>query len=404
MTDRLPFEFPIRWESIDAGLSREAVSRLADRDRALEDYLGTIEGGGRPYATVVVAASDSIAADRARADFVCDGADDHDTLSEALDVLVEGGVGGKVLLLEGTYTLDARLEISADGITFEGMGPDATILEWTGATTAALQRDNGFGGTIRDLTLRGPGKATTLIGLELVTNQTLVTNVRVEGFSTGVKMWGTRNVLSNCFAVDCGVGFYCHDVSSTSTLVACTAMPSQGGGPGCDIGFDIFSNEHVALLGCVADWCGDIGFRISGWYVQMVGCVALTSEGDAGIVVSGSWNTLDDCQVGYSTEHGVKVTGNHNTIEALFLRANNVAAGSFDHVAVAGDSNTIRGCKTRTEDTYDARYGVSIEAGATDNVVVHNDLRTGWATAAYNDAGTGTLTNYDGSANNWNLL
>lgn len=98
------------------------AGRLAIGQRVLVHFdppsgayiIGTITrpagGAGRPYATIVVAASNSVAADKAAADIVCPGVDDTVLIGAVLDTLEYADpdlgvayVGGRVLLLEGDY-------------------------------------------------------------------------------------------------------------------------------------------------------------------------------------------------------------------------------------------------------------------------------------------------------------
>ena len=78
--------------------------------------------------TVIVAASDSSAADKAAADYVCDGVNDHVEIQAALNALPSSG--GVVLLSSGTYKCPGIISPPARA-TLAGEGPDATFLEFT---------------------------------------------------------------------------------------------------------------------------------------------------------------------------------------------------------------------------------------------------------------------------------
>lgn len=74
-------------------------------------------------ATLIVAANDSL--DKTRADYVCDGVNDQEEIQQALNDLP--AVGGKVLLLEGNYTLysaptQTPLTFNKSNTTVEGQG------------------------------------------------------------------------------------------------------------------------------------------------------------------------------------------------------------------------------------------------------------------------------------------
>lgn len=111
------------WDRMLRG-DRAALAELAalqgDNERALEDYLSRVGAGsgGRPYATVVVAAAGSVAADKANADFVCDGSDDGATINLARDA----AGSGRVVLLEGYYRIDGAFP-DMGNVELVGMGP-----------------------------------------------------------------------------------------------------------------------------------------------------------------------------------------------------------------------------------------------------------------------------------------
>lgn len=81
-------------------------------------------------ATLVVAASDSL--HKERADYVCDGTDDHVEIQAAIDALP--ATGGEVFLLDGTYNIGAAIVLDSYQ-TLRGCGRN-TIL-----TTSAIDID-----------------------------------------------------------------------------------------------------------------------------------------------------------------------------------------------------------------------------------------------------------------------
>ncbi|MDD3857731.1 MAG: glycosyl hydrolase, partial [Methanoculleus sp.] len=77
--------------------------------------------------TTIVAASDSSAADKAAAAYVCDGVNDHVEIQAALNALPSGGV---VLLSSGTYNCAGIIAPKA-GSTLMGEGESETFLVFT---------------------------------------------------------------------------------------------------------------------------------------------------------------------------------------------------------------------------------------------------------------------------------
>ena len=80
-------------------------------------------------ATVVVAASNSTQKSKDAADYVCDGTADQSEITSALSALQS--TGGKIVFLEGTYSISSEFTISKN-VVFEGMG-DATSFSVSGS-------------------------------------------------------------------------------------------------------------------------------------------------------------------------------------------------------------------------------------------------------------------------------
>ena len=72
--------------------------------------------------TKVIAANDSI--DKTNVDYVCDGTADEVQIQAAVDALTTGGSGGRIILLEGTYNIEALISLTTgdDDIIIQGQG------------------------------------------------------------------------------------------------------------------------------------------------------------------------------------------------------------------------------------------------------------------------------------------
>ncbi len=80
-------------------------------------------------ATLTIAANDSPARSKVRADYICDGTADDVQIQAALDALPAGG--GKVLLCEGTFYTVKAIQMP-DHCTLEGLGYGTQIIKPTG--------------------------------------------------------------------------------------------------------------------------------------------------------------------------------------------------------------------------------------------------------------------------------
>jgi len=79
--------------------------------------------------TVIVAASNATAADKAAADYVCTGTADEVKINQAIASFLSGSIyaGGNVYLTEGTYNISSPINIDRNQIKLHGAGT-ATIL------------------------------------------------------------------------------------------------------------------------------------------------------------------------------------------------------------------------------------------------------------------------------------
>jgi hypothetical protein len=129
-------------------------AQLTNLDKQWEDLGHDI---GPIQATQIVATATSVK--KAGADFICDGTADDVQIQAALDAAHAVG-GGTVMLLDGTFTLAAPLEIY-DNITFCGTGRGTIIVGYdsgagTGVAIQNVERNDGNSGIIiRDLWIQG---------------------------------------------------------------------------------------------------------------------------------------------------------------------------------------------------------------------------------------------------------
>lgn len=101
-----------RWEQMIALLER--------RDQALEDFLNTT-GGGKDWATVVIAAANTHKSGKASADLVCDGVADEVQFQKAIDSLplyLNTYPRGRIVLLEGDFNITPNASINCRSGSF----------------------------------------------------------------------------------------------------------------------------------------------------------------------------------------------------------------------------------------------------------------------------------------------
>jgi len=310
----------------------EHINTLQDVARAIEDAIGTVQGGDGTMkfpmgATVVVAASDS--KNKAGAHYVCDGTDDQEEIQAAINALP--ATGGAVLLLDGTFSIKAGQLVIGDNVTLMGMGA-STVLKRGSSDAGAMVRITGKKAAVRNLlvdTNPSLGATSELEGIEVRDSQDfLIENIFVTGGNPAgsglsgdgiyingsqrgivkgcvVYDWeegsaielahGTSRVtdieISECIMFNCAGGLTIHNHSDTPaparvTVVNCAAIQ-------CGPGFDAVGAsgapaqpEDISFIGCVASSNTNYGFKVHvlAERVIIANCIAM-NNGEQGILV-----------------------------------------------------------------------------------------------------------------------
>lgn len=309
-------------------------------------------GGGRPPSTLVVAASDSAAPDADSADYVCDGTDDDVQIQAAIDELISSGTtGGRVLLLEGTYSVSPGVvNLYQQSPWLQGMGR-GTVIEPDADTGDVLWV--GDGGLISDLVVRWPNSRSGIVGVNVAAFGRVARVLCIEeSFASRARLtWSDFTWGSN-------VGFKLSD--SWALLTDCIAYQCGSHGFGTTSGA-----TDNRLLACHATGVGGDGYRVEGDRNWLLGCFEEDSGGDGYALTSTAGNNhLRDCHARNSGAAALHISG--------------------------GDDNTIMGCNLMTP----ATYNVLVDSGSTTNVIVANDLTATGSSGTWSDAGTGTISSF----------
>ena len=434
--------------------------------RAVERWANTLTTGSLRAATKIVAASNSLDTAKTDADYVCSGSSDQTTINTALSALPAGG--GKVLLLEGTYQLTGSVKVPANctldgmgaGTILFATAPDSLT-----DLTALVINSTGNDARVRitNLVVDCNVAAQTGTGHVLGIHFTQVTDGIIDNCwvrnssAEGIQLTGTcrRVVVNNCHLNNVGTepsganvaGAISVFNSDHVTVVGCTVTGSTGA---TCAGFNVSgSSSYVMFTGCLADTITYVGFLVainagnSPGQVSIVACTANACGGGfflnnvVGVIVSAcvavaNVRTGDD-----SRGNGFTIYLSNNCIlDGCVAQDNDTAGimcfqgavdclirdchciGNSQHgnayaanidLRSGGGGNTVdtsvMGCVCRQgAHANKPSYGLALAASVNTCVIVNNDLKNGGTTGAYNDAGTGTKTNLDGSANNWNRL
>lgn len=211
-------------------------------------------GTGAGSAVVTVAASNTPAALKAAATYVCDGVADEVTIQSALDALP--ATGGLVQLLGGEFVwASAKVRVEKHGTILAGIGMGAIagasqqgygtrIRVATGFTdTCAILVADTTGTnaistcTVRDMTIVGSDTGTNVHGLFWRGHTGAIDRVRVSNMSgdgirvEGYATWATYDtMLSRCITSDnAGSGIHCSTAAQDLHIVQCISFNNDAG-------------------------------------------------------------------------------------------------------------------------------------------------------------------------------
>lgn len=392
----------------------------------LEAKLATIKGKS---STLIVAASNSSAAGKASADYVCAGTNDHTTINSAITAL--GVNGGKVVLLEGLFAIAASILLT-NNVTIEGQG-NGTLLQVPNANNTSFgvfqnaDATNGNSGlTIANLRVDGnkanntannqAGVILTKVSGSYVQNVT-ASNCRAQGISlsgsTGNRIAGNtcqsntqsgislsassdNTVMNNVSMLNGSVGIFGFSVSNNNTITGNIFKSNV------QVGISITSGKGNTISGNTVMGNGSSGISLSG-ASPLCDNNTITGNTCIGNLNGITLSSASNCAIAGNTcqgnlQYGISMSGtaSNNTISANTCVENNQANGAYDNITIiaSASNNNIQGNTCRQGAlTNKPRYGIRVDvAGCTGNMITNNDLTTGGATGAFSDLGTGTVT------------
>lgn len=408
-------------------------------------------GGGKQYATFVVAASDSTDADKANADYVCDGTADQVEINSALAATTPSTYQ-RVLLCAGTYNLSATVTMTTDSV-LEGQG-DPTVITSTSAielitcsndcTICNILFDDSADNTVAAVYATGKTKielyGLTLLGfgsygIRLIASTSHVNIHDCNFYAEGTPTYSVYGDASTHIRVtDC----YFHESSEGIWLDGCDYSIVVGNSTlDCDTAIDVGGNytvitgnivrsEGLALSTGINVYSGK-GVTISGNTVYSYDECIVANNLEHSLI---SANTCTGDPVAETNSFGIDVdTCFHCTITSNVCSDNGFGAGLYlidsDYNLVVGnicvgnsyltsaanaatndtygiliqrsDYNFVTGNKCKKSSvgsTYVQGYGIGLKTLAAYNLITNNDLRDGGQFADYIDPISGGGATY----------
>ena len=309
-------------------------------DRVMLQWDGTywcviadsISNAASSSSTLSVAAVDSL--NPGRADYQCDGTADEVEINAALAALP--AQGGRIILLEGTFTIVDSITIPDDDIVLEGQG--------------------------RSTFIDGDGLATTEHGIVISAH----TNVIIKNLAIQTQDGGAKTC--HCIFVEDGANY--------TTIECVIIVDSDSDG----IHFEGTGTLYCIIRNCLILDADDYGIAVSMDPANSASDFAISEN----TVIGAGNDGIYICLALYTIVSGNNCTGNGNHGIYLLrsdyceLSGNSCVSNGADGINVTGDGtrnsdyNTLTGnaCTGNTDD------GIAVE-GTTDanhNIVISNQL------------------------------
>lgn len=358
---------------------------------------------------VLVAASDSSQADKDAAHFLADGdtgaAADGDQVEINLALTV--GAGKKVVLLAGTYVIDAPISIP-NNTTLTGIGQGSVITipnafntnismvvntDTSTGTNVAIQnlridgnRANQSAGNMNGIDFTGVGSgsgASALIGATIKdvqsmnfrgsiaisitsSNHSTISNVLAQNAANvGISIaGGAFNKIESSYAL--GNGFFGISINGTDTTVINSKIE------GNETGFAAAGSRHTITNNIIKG--NNAGLTAYTTSHTVISSNVVTSNTFNGISVgpSSNQNTINGNIITSNALSGIRISSSSNNTISDNIISDNGAAGASDAIAVVSTSQNNRIIANNISDTAGTGQAIDIDATSTSNYLADN--------------------------------
>jgi hypothetical protein len=382
-------------------------------------------------ATLVVAASNATALEKAQADYVCDGTADEVEINAAIAALPTDG--GRICLTSGTFYIANPLVLNRTSCWLCGSGIYATNLR-AGTNSINVIEITGWYNHVSDLRIYAGVTKTGGAGIYIASNaHTNIQNILMNGQYYGINCQSSiLTTMSDISIRDCvatnGIAVLIGGAGSASQVLY-NVLADHSTVPAA--GLKLTETGDIIAIGCEFIHALDNLLIAPGngeavQHGEFTACKFDTADGNSidfsptgtgyvrGLVFTNCWScsatnegilmgtgTIDDInfigqRVFFNGKEGIKLNGGINIKFNGFSVAGNSASssGTYDGIYVAANVTKfsfVNGSSTQSDQANNTqKYGILVAAGTSDYYnISNNDLHTN-VTGALSDGGTGT--------------
>lgn len=388
---------PHAWVNGASGLS---AARLNNIESGVDDAHEELQHS----VTFTVAANNSSTAEKATADYLCDGTADQVEINNAIDAARALGIGGgEVVLLGGVYNIAGSI-LMKSYVQLEGVGRSTylTIPNATNTTFDMIKSANEAAvvnhARISNLCLDG-NKANQASGVNQALQLTyfqrcwfdhvLIYNMKGAGIILQAN--STINWVEDCYVSGCdGSGISLTSAGTENIVSKCYSASNNIGIVNQSSDKNTITDNHCVSNTTGIDIYDSDGVILKGNHVRLSTGYGIITESPC------NYLTIKGNQSENNGQHGLYIAGtSHSSIIGNLCYSNGTAADvTYDNIRLTGVStynNVQANVARRGAQANKAKWGLRINVSdCLNNFVTNNDLYDGGSTAAYSDAGTGT--------------
>ncbi len=301
--------------------------------------------------TLLIAAHNSSEKGKVGADYICDGESDQVEINDAIQHLADTGIGGSVVLLEGTFIVDGSIELKTN-TTLKGQGNSTVIKiedgyddEIAAIVTKPVETCHQYMSVV-DLSIDGNkdnlGGSGDSHGIWFYVVPPIedIRNVAISGVEVrdcsqeGIRFGAgtSRARVTQCSVHNCSGGIY---VSTNSIVSNCLITD-------CTFGImDMFTAEDTIIDNCIVSDSSQNGITLTSSHKSTITNCIVKGSGATGIMISQDDNLLEGNTIKDGASSGIIASGSRTRIMGNVITDNDfgvkISQASAEHSLITNN-------------------------------------------------------------------
>jgi hypothetical protein len=361
-------------------------------------------------ATITVAASNASLKSKQGADYVCDGTNDHLEINAAFAAL-PSGIGGRVLLTEGTFNISASI-VPTSLSTLEGQGWGTKLVTNCSGHTISFTANDVV---LKNFMMDGTPQTYTTFNAKSGIYQGNCMYCTIEGIffvhmrAAAIQIMGTTGnhqgqSIKGCKFLDCRTAILLNNYGEYVRISDCNVVGAAGGAEG----INIYGAGNVAITNTMVTDCVGAGLNIEptggGNSTKITVSNSHFNHNLIGILVNNmSKVSIMNCNAIANNQEGIKLMGCiHCSVIGGTVGANGATTNNtYDEIKLTDATGSIHSTYNVIQgviiDSYvvgfKARYSIYEDTNCNYNLFAHNTGIIGQTGSIYKVGANSILNN-----------